>query len=238
MSHQTIFKRYELKYAVNFEQKAKIIKALLPYMQEDKYGRVTVRNIYFDTDSYLLVRRSIEKPVYKEKLRLRAYEKSQCDSIVFAELKKKYQSVVYKRRIALPQDKAMEWLCGNSSCNKQTQITNEIDYFLKLYKSLHPVAFISYERDAYTARDGSDFRVTFDRNILFRQNDLSLTGEVYGTPLLRNGTSIMEIKCSGGIPLWMTDLLTRERIFKTQFSKYGKAYENFIFKKDKFTEVI
>lgn len=234
MAVQTVFKRYEFKYLVSVKQKEKIIKTISQYMQPDKYGHTTIRNIYFDTDDYLLIRRSIEKPVYKEKLRIRSYGKIDSDSKVFVELKKKYKSVVYKRRIVLPQNEAMDWVCGKTSCRKQTQITNEIDYFIDFYKTLRPALFLSYERDAYAARDGSDFRVTFDENILCRQDDLSLCIDTYGEPILPDDMSIMEIKCSGGIPLWMTELLTRERIYKTSFSKYGTAYKNLIFKNTPF----
>lgn len=226
---QTIFKRYEFKYLVNTEQKEKIITAMNQYMQPDKYGRATIRNIYFDTDNYLLIRRSIEKPIYKEKLRIRSYCKTDTNSKVFVELKKKYKSVVYKRRIVLPQNEAMDWVCGNGDCSKPSQITNEIEYFINFYKTLRPAVFLSYEREAFAARDGSDFRVTFDKNILCRQNDLSLCSDVYGDLILPENMSIMELKCSGGIPLWMTEILTREHIYKTSFSKYGTAYKNMIF---------
>lgn len=232
MAVQTIFKRYEFKYMINAKQREKIVKAISAYMQPDKYGRVTVRNIYFDTEDFLLIRRSIEKPVYKEKLRIRSYYRTDADSKVFVELKKKYKSVVYKRRVVMPQDEAMAWVCGNAECPRQTQITNEIDYFVDFYNTLHPAVFLSYEREAYAALDGSDFRITFDDTVLCRQNDLSLCREAYGTPILPDGMSIMEIKCSGGIPLWMTELLTREHIYKTPFSKYGNAYKNIIFQKN------
>ena len=71
--------------------------------------------------------------------------------------------------------------------------------------------------------------MTFDENILCRQEDISLESEVYGTPLLPTGMTLMEIKCSGGIPLWMTHALTREHIYKTSFSKYGTAYQKIIY---------
>lgn len=229
MAFQTVFKRYELKYMLTLEQKAKVLAAMEPYMKLDKYGRTTIRNIYYDTDTYLLIRRSIEKPAYKEKLRIRSYSKADADSTVFVELKKKYKSVVYKRRISLPEEEAMEWISGERHCHKHTQIANEIDYFLDYYKTLHPAVFLSYEREAFYARDGSDFRVTFDDNILCRQEDLSLASEVYGTPILPEGKVLMEIKCSGGIPLWMTHVLSREHIYKTSFSKYGTAYQTMIF---------
>lgn len=229
MAFQTVFKRYELKYLLSAAQKQVILSAMQPYMKPDKYGRTTIRNLYYDTDTYLLIRRSIEKPAYKEKLRLRSYAQADAGSIVFAEVKKKYRDVVYKRRIALPNRQAMEWLAGDVSSKQNTQIAREIDYFLSYYGALHPVVFLSYEREAYYAKDGSDFRITFDDTILCRQEDLSLESDVYGTAILPEGKVLMEIKCAGGIPLWMTQILSKEHIYKTSFSKYGTAYRTLIF---------
>ncbi len=229
MAFQTVFKRYELKYMITAEQKQQVLKAMEPYMELDKYGKTTIRNLYFDTDTYLLIRRSIEKPKYKEKLRIRCYCDAENDTTVFAELKKKYKSVVYKRRISLPYQEAMDWLTGKKHCNSDTQISKEIDYFIDYYGTLHPTVFLSYRREAFYSKDKSDFRVTFDDDILVRQSDLSLKSKVYGTPILSKDKILMEIKCSGGIPLWMTEVLSREKIYKTSFSKYGTAYRNLIF---------
>ena len=229
MAYQTIFKRYELKYLLTDEQKRAVLDAMSPYMRLDKYGRTTIRNLYYDTDTYRLIRRSIEKPAYKEKLRIRSYARATHDSTVFVELKKKYKHVVYKRRVSLPEAEAMAWLGGGRHCGMHTQICNEIDYFLQYYGALHPAVFLSYEREAYYALDGSDFRVTFDENILCRRDDLSLTSDVGGTPILEPGRTLMELKCSGGIPLWMAHTLSAQHIYKTSFSKYGTAYTNMIF---------
>ncbi len=229
MAVQTVFKRYELKYMLTKAQKEIITAAMAPYMKLDKFGRTTIRNIYCDTDSYLLIRRSIEKPAYKEKLRIRSYGKASPDSTVFLELKKKYDHVVYKRRLFLPEAEAMDWISGEKPCSLHTQISEEVDYFLDHYKTLHPAVFLSYEREAFYSKDGSDFRVTFDDNILCRQDDLSLESDVYGTPILPEENVLMEIKCSGGIPLWMTRVLSEEHIYKTSFSKYGAAYKSMIF---------
>ncbi|MBQ8171429.1 MAG: polyphosphate polymerase domain-containing protein [Oscillospiraceae bacterium] len=228
MAYQAIFKRYELKYMLTLDQKQRILEAMEPYMKLDKYGRTTIRNLYFDTDSYRLIRRSIEKPVYKEKLRVRSYCRVTSDEPVFVELKKKYKKVVYKRRISLPEQRAMDWLSGGE-CDVHSQITDEIDYFMEYYQTLKPTVFLSYEREAYYTRNGDDFRVTFDDNILCRQEELSLTADVWGKPILEEGKVLMEIKTSGGIPLWMTEVLSREKIYKTSFSKYGTAYRNIIF---------
>lgn len=231
MAYQTVFKRYELKYMLTQEQKKKVLDAMAPYMALDKFGRTTIRNIYFDTNNYRLIRHSIEKPAYKEKLRIRSYDRANSDSTVFVELKKKYKHIVYKRRVSLPEEEAMEWICGETHCDMDTQISEEIDYFMDYYETLHPVVFLSYEREAFYSKDKSDFRVTFDDTILCRQEDLSLESEVYGTPILPEGMVLMEIKCSGGIPLWMVHVLSAEHIYKTSFSKYGTAYQTMILPK-------
>lgn len=228
MAYQTKFERYELKYLITKEQKAKILEVMKNYMELDEYGHSTIRNIYFDTDNYRLIRRSIEGPIYKEKLRIRSYKKAGPDTKVFVELKKKYKRIVYKRRLPLPEKEAIEWVCSKKPCQEPSQISKEIEYFLNYYESIRPTLFLSYEREAFYSKDGSDFRVTFDNNIICRENDLSLETEIYGTKILDDDHILMEIKCSGGIPLWMTDILTKEHIYKTSFSKYGTAYKNII----------
>lgn len=228
MADQTVFKRYEMKYMMTTQQKRKVLEAMFPYMKLDNYGHTTIRNVYFDTDNYRLVRRSIEKPVYKEKLRIRSYDQAKPQDKVFIELKKKYDDVVYKRREVLTQLETLEWLVRRTPFPKATQMGNEIDYFFKFYQTLKPKVFLSYEREAFYSLDGSDFRVTFDENILARQEELSLSRDVWGERLIGENQVLMEIKTSGGIPLWMTKVLTQERIYKTSFSKYGTAYEKMI----------
>ena len=133
------------------------------------------------------------------------------------ELKKKYKSTVYKRRISLHETEAMQWISGIQSCSNHTQISDEIDYFLNYYNPLHPTVFLSYKREAFYAKDGSNFRITFDDTILSRTEDLSLQSELYGTPILPDDMVLMELKCSGSIPLWMTQILSQNHIYKTSF---------------------
>ena len=140
------------------------------------------------------------------------------------ELKKKYEDVVYKRRVALPEHEAMAYLSGRTH-PADTQIVREIDYARRLYHPLQPAVFLSYEREAFYAKDDPDFRVTFDEHILWRDTDLSLCAGVGGTPILREGQALMEIKTGAAIPLWMVQLLSDQQIYKTSFSKYGTAYQ-------------
>lgn len=228
MEYQAVFKRYEMKYMMTRQQRRAILEAMLQYMRLDDFGHTTIRNIYFDTDTYRLVRHSMEKPVYKEKLRIRSYKKAAAQDKVFVELKKKYNDIVYKRRESLPQIEALEWIVKGTPFPYDTQIGREIDYFFEYYNALKPKVFLSYEREAFYALDGSDFRVTFDEHILARQEELSLAKDIWGEKLIDDDCVLMEIKTSGGIPLWMAKVLSQEKIYKTSFSKYGTAYEKMI----------
>ncbi|MGN0732559.1 MAG: polyphosphate polymerase domain-containing protein [Emergencia sp.] len=225
MKIQKTFKRYELKYLMTKDQKQIVISAMNPYMNPDKFGNSTIRNIYLDTPDYRLIRRSLEKPVYKEKLRIRSYKRVVPDDKVFVELKKKYDSVVYKRRITVTDAQARESFEKDLPLPVDSQIGHEIAYFRKYYGTLQPAVFLSYEREAFYEKNGGDFRVTFDENIRFRDFDFSLENGIYGTPILNNQMCLMEIKTAGGIPLWMCHVLAEQNLFKTSFSKYGAAYQ-------------
>lgn len=224
MASPMVFERYEIKYLINREQKKAVMAAIEKHMQPDSFGRSTIRNIYYDTDNYRLVRRSLEHPIYKEKLRVRSYRTAQPNDEVFVELKKKYNSVVYKRRTKLLEKDVADYLAGCIPAPNPCQITDEIDYFRQFYETLAPKVFLSYLREAFFEKDGGEFRVTFDENILWRTTDLSLEAGVYGENLLRPGETLMEIKTPGGIPLWLVDVLTGQGLRKTSFSKYGNAY--------------
>lgn len=229
MKYETIFKRNELKYVITAEQKEKLLSRISKYISPDEYGRTTVRNLYFDTDNYRLIRRSIDKPAYKEKIRVRSYSRADNESNVFVELKKKYDSVVTKRRLLISADNAMKWLMGEAVCELESYIDGEIDYFISFYNKLIPSMFISYDREAFYANEVENFRLTFDENILCRQTDLSLNSDIYGESIIESDKIIMEIKCFGAIPLWLVRVLSDEKIYKTSFSKYGIAYTKYVF---------
>ena len=184
MADQMIFKRCEIKYMLDITQAELLKNQMKQYMTADEHGVSTICSLYFDTPDYLLIQRSMEHPVYKEKLRLRSY----------------------------------------GMADKDTQITREIDYCLKNYKKLAPAVMLSYEREAFYAKDDHEFRITFDQNILWRNYDLSLCKGIYGEAILDKNKVLMEVKTAGAIPLWMVHFLTENQIYKTSFSKYATAY--------------
>lgn len=223
MSDQMIFKRYEMKYLLNRTQYLQITEAFEGRMKPDIHGKSTILSLYFDTPDDLLIRRSLEKPLYKEKLRVRSYGIADTDTTVFVELKKKYQSVVYKRRIAMSEEEARRYLLSHTSV-MDTQISREIDYCLSHYHNLIPRMLLSYDRAAFYAMNNPQFRITFDENILWRDQDITLTTGIGGTAVLPADTILMEVKTADAIPLWLVQLLSREKIYKTSFSKYGTAW--------------
>ena len=222
---QTVFNRYEKKYLMSEEIYFKLRDRLAPYMKMDQYGLHTICNIYYDTKDYDLIRRSIEKPVYKEKLRLRSYGIPSLESTVFLEIKKKYNKVVNKRRIPLSLKDAYDYVEHGIHPENHSQIIHEIDFFLQRYE-LYRSVYLAYDRIALFQKDQPDFRVTFDQNIRSRQVDMGLEKGDRGTYLLPDGYYLMESKIMGATPLWFTHILSDLEIYPVSFSKYGNIYKS------------
>lgn len=223
MGEQMIFKRYEIKYMLTKEQQAVIKVAMQEHMIADVHGRNTTCSLYFDTPDFLLARRSIEHPLYKEKLRLRSYGVAEPDTTVFVELKKKYDSVVYKRRIGMTEADAERFLLQREQV-QDSQISREIEYCMKNYPGLAPAVMLSYQREAFYDKNDHEFRMTFDDSILWRDHHLSLRDGIFGEPVLPEDKVLLEIKTGGAIPMWLVKVLSDNHIYKTSFSKYGTAY--------------
>ncbi len=231
MAIQTIFKRHELKYRLTKQQYSLLCDCMKNHMVLDSYGRHKISNVYFDTDDFSIIRHSIERPKYKEKLRLRVYGQPNEDSMSFIELKKKYNGVVYKRRIPSTQSKAMSYLCNESELDDNSQIKKEVDYFINTHKHLSPSIYLSYEREAYYSLSDEDFRITFDFDIKMRDIDISPYESEHDVNILLDDCVVLEVKTVWGLPFWFIDFLGQNGLYKTSFSKYGTAYNNFILPK-------
>lgn len=228
------FKRYEKKYRLTASQYAKLLPLLLKEMEPDLYTRenqfYSIYNIYFDTPQYELIRHSLSKPYYKEKLRIRSYSvPNSPDEPVFIELKKKIGGIVNKRRATIPLADAYSFISTRQKPQTDSavdnQVLDEIDFFLKTHH-LEPKAFISYDRAAYVGKTDPDMRITFDFNLKSRQFDLSLEKGAYGDLLIPESAYLMEVKIPGTIPIWLAHAFSELGIFSSSFSKYGTAYKN------------
>lgn len=227
-----VFERWEKKYLISRDKCFEIRRALLECMDEDEFGLSTVCSLYYDTDDFRLIYNSIEKPLYKEKFRLRCYGVPDDDTQVFAEIKKKYDGIVYKRRVTAPYHEMMEFINGAHELERDIQIQREIRYMLARTK-IHPACYVAYDRYALKDREGRDVRITFDLNARFRTYDLDLMKGDHGTPIEDNDLCIMEMKLGQGAPMWLVDVLNRMELSPGTYSKYGTVYKKHIFPKFK-----
>lgn len=219
-----VMKRFELKYILAPDRLAYFKKRISDYMKVDKYGLSSIASLYYDTPDYRLINYSIEKPEFKEKIRLRAYGLATDDSPVFLELKRKAYGIVYKRRVQSTIPLVKKFFDGEGDICAGGQINHEITYFRDYYKNLAPTCLIIYDRTAYYMPDG-DLRLTIDENPRYRTDDLDLRVSMDGISLLPEGSAILEIKVQDAIPLWLSAILTEGGIKKDSFSKYGTAYQ-------------
>lgn len=225
-NNQAIFKRVEKKFLLTSLQYDQLLQMISDRLSQDKYFKSTICNIYFDTPNFYLIRKSLEKPIYKEKLRLRTYGVPNQDSTAFIELKKKYKGVVYKRRIDIKYKDAVNYLYSQIPLDNPSQISKEIDWFMNNYENIGPAMFISYDRLAYFCTENPNLRITFDSNITYRTDTLYLSEGVYGEKIIKPTEKLMEIKIPGAMPIWLANALSNLKIFPTSFSKYGRGYTN------------
>lgn len=240
-----VFNRYEHKYLLTKEQFNALLPIIEKHMEEDKYNidgeAYTIANIYYDTADDYLIRKSLSRPAYKEKLRLRSYGIPDSNTEVFLEIKKKYRGLVNKRRTVLKLDEAYAFInTGNLpeiSEYMNKQVLNELDYFIHTYE-LMPKVYLAYDRIAYFEKGNSDLRVSFDTNIRSRRYDVALEKGDYGSSLLDENIYLMEIKTAFSKPLWLVHMLTELDIKRSRFSKYGTEFGKWISEKQAVREVI
>ena len=226
---QTSFKRKEKKYLLNRKQYEALRLRMQPYMQEDQYGLTTIMSIYYDNDDFQLIHRSIEKPLYKEKFRLRSYGVPKEGTKVFAEIKKKYDGIVYKRRVTAPMSEMRQFLEGKWKLPDNEQVQQEILWMLKRYR-LEPKVLVMYDRLALFGIEDPSLRITFDSNLRYRTEDLDLTHGSFGELFEPEDFYIMEIKFPQSTPLWLVRILDELHIYPGSFSKIGTVFSNNIFK--------
>ncbi|MBR3428573.1 MAG: polyphosphate polymerase domain-containing protein [Clostridia bacterium] len=218
-----VMKRYELKYLLSADQTDYLVKALEGHMKLDQYGRTSIASLYYDTPNYQLIRTSVEKPLFKEKVRLRSYGLATLESPVYLELKRKAYKIVYKRRVQTTIPLVEKFFAGSGDICAGGQINREITYFRDFYGTLVPACLIIYDREAFF-EPGGDLRLTIDYSPRYRTDQLNLTTSMEGKLLCPPGNTILEVKVQEAMPLWLTRILDEGRIYKSSFSKYGTAF--------------
>lgn len=224
---QEFFRRYEKKYKITREQYQELLGRMITRLSPEEYGKHTICNVYFDTKDFQIIRHSLSKPDYKEKLRLRSYGTPKESDLVYVELKKKYDGIVYKRRVAMRYGEARRYLYYGIRPDRDSQVLREIDYALHFYQA-RPAVYLAYDRLAFFEKENPDLRITFDMDIRARQYAAELDQGTYGTLLMPQGALLMEVKIPGAMPVWLSRNLSELGIYPVSYSKYGTYYQKYI----------
>ena len=224
MAYANTFKRREMKFLLTEEQYNAVLERISGFMTEDEFGLHTIMNIYLDNRNNDLIRRSLGKPIYKEKVRLRCYgTKAEDDVKAYLEIKKKYRGITYKRRFSSPYKELHSYVTEGTPPEKRGQIFEELDYLIKRMR-LRPKIVICYDRRAFYGNDDKEFRLTMDGNIRYRRTDLDLRSGDSGTYLSTQPFRVMEVKSVGAIPMELVRILSELKIYHGSFSKYGSIF--------------
>ena len=237
------FERKETKYLLTPAQYGQFRICADAMLADDDYPSSTISSLYYDTPEHALINRSMEKPRYKEKLRIRCYGSPKMGEATYVELKKKFKGIVYKRRVAMSMPASYAFMEGmayeealerfpltdparqaEAFSRTSMQIANEIAFARDRYRDLRPSMMIVTNRFALRAVDGSDVRITFDVDPVWRDRELGFGYGFGGTPIHPDGSVIMEVKCLGAYPLWLVQILSQCKAYPVASSKYGKAY--------------
>ncbi|WP_291293433.1 polyphosphate polymerase domain-containing protein [Enterococcus sp.] len=240
MKLKKVFQRKETKYLLAPEQFQQFMYELQQVMKVDEYGQHTILSLYYDTSDYRFIRHSMDKPKYKEKFRIRSYGVPTAESLVFLEIKKKVNGIVYKRRIPMAYSDYQTWLVSGEfpASIQPVQIASEINWLFKQNPDLKPRVMIAYDRISLFVENDSEFRVTFDQNIRYRNNNLDLDEGSYGQLVAPEVGVLMEVKAMGAYPLWFVELLNRYEVRKASFSKYAQTYQRHLFMKEDISYVV
>lgn len=229
-----VFDRIEKKYLITDAQRKAMLDVISRNMHEDNYFRSKVFNIYFDNENYDLIVQSIDRPLFKEKLRARSYGGY---DRVFLEIKTKLlgkdANPGFKRRVMITKKDFEEFINGTKNLvtlAKKTiekeddlQIASEVDYLAKRF-DLKPRIMVIYGRESYKGED--NLRVTFDTDLKYRLKDFQFKAKKSDKIYFKDKCNIiMEVKAHGVLPLWLVKAMSKNKVYPQQFSKVGRIYE-------------
>lgn len=229
---QEVFKRHELKFLLSRKEHDSLRKAILPYMDYDKYGNsegeYNIVSLYYESFDKRIYYETVNKLRFRQKLRLRVYDNATLSSPSFIELKQKFKNVVNKRRTLIPLEDAYNILSEpynrdviHHKYASNPQILKEALHFKEFY-NLEPSIVVSYDRQAFSgiAENEKDLRVTFDYNLMCRSEDLELENGPEGFHFVDTDTVILEVKVSNSVPFWLARILSDFNFTKQGFSKF------------------
>lgn len=226
--------RYEFKFLITHQQRDAIISqfpaSVIPDRNAGDGAGYRIYSLYFDNperDCYWEKLRGLRS---RRKLRVRLYESTRKASsgACFVEIKHKHDGRGVKRRLHVPLDAAMAIVAGAPSPVPirpgEERVLTEIQHLIAERK-FEPVCCLRYDRRAYFEENSeADLRITFDEDIRYRMDDLSsLQHGAFDHCLIDESHSVMEVKVTGAVPVWLTQVLRKEKCTPAGRSKYCDA---------------
>jgi len=226
--------RLEYKYLIPDSVLPSIKHDLLPYIERDKHlaeGKedYTVRSIYFDNRKLDYFYEKIEGIKVRKKLRIRGYNYVEGKNLIFLEIKKKYDSYIYKNRSPLHYED-LNQLFETGNVEKFISLKHSSEHSIDdgkrffyhfINRSLRPIILVVYEREAYSCKFDDRLRITFDKNLRYLPfpsiSDLYNDDNLY--PVLKNN-SIIEIKFKRNKPVWLQNIINKYGLSRKSLSKY------------------
>ena len=212
------FERYEKKYIISKTQASEMIAFLKLHMALDRHHNpehivpYKIHSYYLDDHEAHIIKKSIEKPSYKEKYRLRWYNDL---TKLFLEVKIKHLKRSHKKRFEITQ-KELELQ------DYRTLIKTSYHYgYLNAltHASIEKYCLIDYERIAFDDTD-KGIRVTFDFNVSYTFDNASY-------PLHDEDFVILEIKYRDAFPIFLSSYLSEHKIYSRSLSKIGRSYQQY-----------
>ncbi|TFD97092.1 polyphosphate polymerase domain-containing protein [Jeotgalibacillus sp. R-1-5s-1] len=230
-----IFNRFELKYLISIDEYYEMRSKLLERMTFDSYGnndgKYNIISLYFDSAERGIYYETKNKLSFRQKLRLRVYDRTSIEDQAFFEIKQKFKNVVNKRRTVLSLNDAYKLIKNKPNIFSKelppasnTQILKEVIHFRNQYE-LEPDIIVSYDRQAFVGVNEPDLRVTFDYNLMTRDYDLRLENGPYGHHFIHPDLVVLEIKVSNSVPLWLSNIVSEMNLSRKSVSKFCTSVE-------------
>ncbi len=229
-------RRYELKYTIT-ESIADDIKDYISnvchldkHVPEGDTG-YTVNNLYFDTPDLRFYHDTKFRKLTRYKPRARYYGMKVGDSI-WPEIKYRQGSIIWKKRYCIPVECWPALFHTELSSETTCEIKNRINRFEEIihWHGAQPILHVRYFRQPYVTQLESYGRVTFDRNLSYRQVNGSIELDYHEKDMLyyddpittinHESPVLLEIKVETMVPQWAINLIKRFNLVQRPFSKY------------------
>lgn len=231
--------RFEFKYHLSQESALAVRDFVSSYLDLDEYGATQpnfsypVHSLYLDSRNFKTYQDTINGERNRFKLRIRYYESGEHTPVYF-EIKRRYNSVIAKKRAKVRRSSAAKLAAGHfaspldlsEDTPENLEAMNYISERINLLNA-RPSVHVSYLREAWVADGSNKIRVTMDRNVLSEPiYKLSLQPEMQNPVKVFGNDVILELKFTDRYPEWFKTLVEIFGLRQESAAKYVDGLEH------------